>query len=294
MAGAGAYSGHDRVWDQPGGARFPSPSEFKGEKAVTAPSYDAIMGFPFPAMIKEVLVKDGDAVTRGQLLVRALDDDAAAAVELSRIQAESNLQIEYARKAFELAEIEMNKYKAAREGQGSSELEYERARLAWETKRIELDLAGQRKMEGEVRLKQAEAELARYRLTSEVDGQVKMVRVRPGHSLNESEPVIQVVDIDPMRIDVPTPTGQTMALGLKEGSPAWVLLGMEGMEWRVLKGAVYSMDPTADAASNTRRVTVELPNPDLIPPGMTVWVRFTEPDGPWRGVMASREGGTTP
>jgi multidrug efflux pump subunit AcrA (membrane-fusion protein) len=45
----------------------------------------------------------------------------------------------------------------------------------------------------------------------------------------------------------------------------------------VLKGRVLYVSPVADAAAETRRVRVELPNPTALPPGTRARVRFSPP-----------------
>ncbi len=92
--------------------------------------------------------------------------------------------------------------------------------------------------------------------------------------------MLRIVATDPLWIDVPTPTGQTLTLGLKPGDKAWVLLDLPGQP-KVWVGKVIEVGAAADPASNTRRVRVELANPNDWPSGMTAWVRFTAPQGEW-------------
>ena len=43
---------------------------FGGERAKTDPSRNAVMGFPVPTQVKEVLVKGGQRVAKGDLMIR--------------------------------------------------------------------------------------------------------------------------------------------------------------------------------------------------------------------------------
>jgi len=102
-------TGRDRVMPDPGGF---------GIKAVTRPSQDAVTGFNFSVTIEEVLVKVGDRVVAGQPMVRADAMDAEASVELQKLRAESQLDVQAAEKALELSQVEFKATKAAYEGGG--------------------------------------------------------------------------------------------------------------------------------------------------------------------------------
>lgn len=269
------------VLDPPAPARISEIAPgFGGEKAVTQPSRDAVMGFSFPVEVAEVLVTGGQDVKMGDLLVRARDEEVVQALELQRIAAESDLDVQRAAAAVELAQIQFDSANDARSREGLSKFEFDQARNSLTTRQIELEIARIQQQQRQISVRQKRAELDRYRLVAPFDGTVDVVVRQVGQAVNDSEPVVRVVDIDPLWIDVPAPVGQTITLGLKPGSPAWVLLDVPG-EPRVWPGKVVEVAAVADSASGTRRVRVELANPNRWPAGLTSWVRFTEPTGEW-------------
>ncbi|MEM1330861.1 MAG: efflux RND transporter periplasmic adaptor subunit [Planctomycetota bacterium] len=267
---SGGWSDGDSAWAQ----------SFGGVQTFTKPSADAIMGFTLPNLVTAVLVAGGDEVKQGDLLVRGDDAEQLSILEQTRIRAESNLAIDRVRKQVELAGIEYQRLKDAFEGGGGSQLEVDRARLAWETSEIDLETAELNQELERTRLDQAEALLEKYRLRAPFDGLVDEVLVDPGDTLDNAQPVVRVVRIDPLWIDVPVPVEQTLELGLTEGAPAWVLIDTPERGAPV-SGEILEVSPLADYASRSRRVRVAIENPGMLPPGLRVWVRFSEPSGEW-------------
>lgn len=266
------------------------PAEAFGIKAVTRPSQDAVMGFSFPTSVMERMVLDGEAVEAGQPLVRADDREAKAAVVLQTIRAESTLDVEAERKALELAELELEATQLATEGGGGSTFELQRSQLAADTAKLRLDASQQRLQEQQVSLEQLQARLDKHTVSAPFDGIVESVLVAIGDSVRESDPVVRVVSVDPLWIDVATPTEETM--GLEDGDPAWCLVRI-GDDVRLLDATIVGISPVADSVTGARRVRVEASNPRALPAGLTAFVRFSEPDGAWAELAADASGDET-
>jgi len=250
---------------------------FGGVQTFTRPSRDSVMGFNAPTRVVEILVRGGQRVTAGQLLIRGDDAEQLAIVRQTALRAESELQVERAQKAADLAAVEYGSTQDAYGRGGSSQFELDRSRLAMETARIDVETAKLNQALEHVRLDQARALLAQLRIEAPFDGIIDEVAVELGRSIDRAQPAIRVVSIDPLWIDVPAPAGETIRLGLKDGDPAWVLV--DAPEARGVRvGRVIEVSPVADYASRSRRVRVEVENPGSLPPGLRVWVRFTEPD----------------
>ncbi|MEL6497004.1 MAG: efflux RND transporter periplasmic adaptor subunit [Planctomycetota bacterium] len=245
-----------------------------GVKAVTRPSRDATMGFPFPTSVAEVLVRDGLPVKRNQMLVRADDAEAVAAFAIAQIRAESTLDIEIQELTLQLAEAELKATQAAFEGGGGSTIELDRARLTRDQTRVQLEAARQRDIEADNSLIQLEARVNDHHVMAPFDGIVDIVFVDVGDSVRDTDPAVRVVAVDPLWVDVATPTEQT--LNLEPGDPAWVRVRI-GDEPRVLPATIVGISPVADSVTGARRVRVEAPNPDGLPAGLTAFVRFEEP-----------------
>lgn len=255
---------------------------FAGTRAVTRPSQDATMGFQAPTTIKEVAARPGASVAKGQVILRGDDAEDVALLKLQQLQVENPLPVARARAAMELADVE---YKRLREildrGGSASQLEVDRARLNYEVARIDFETAQLQQAQNVIQLERLQARVERVRLQAPFDGVVDSVLADVGQIINESQVVIRVVSVDPLWIDVNAPTSDARTLTLQPGDQAWILADVAGNA-RLTGGKVVEVAPTADSASRTRRVRVELPNPagpQRLLAGEPVWVRFAPPAG---------------
>lgn len=281
-ASAQSSTGSERFFlEGRGGLMGPaSPFErFGGIKAVTRPSRDAVLGFSLPTQITEVGVVGGQRVSRGDLLVRGDDEEDIALLETQRIRADTDLPVQRAVGQSELADVEWERAQEAFSRTGISQLEYDRARLAADTAKIDVGIAKNTLAQDRAQVVRFEARVRRLRLQAPFDGIVEQVLVDVGQSVSEAEQVVRVVNIDPLWIDVATPTKRTLELGIETGAPAWVAMDLPG-DLRVFEGRVVEVSPVADAASGTRRIRVEVANPEQIVAGVTAFVRFTPPETP--------------
>jgi RND family efflux transporter MFP subunit len=251
-------------------------ASFEGDKAVTRPSRDSVMGFSFPTQIEEVAVRGGQAVKAGDLLVRAKDASVVAEVELYKLQSENKPAIDHAQAGIDQAQIEFDSQVNAKKSNAATQIEYDRAKNTLDTKKIELDQAQYTLDLYKAQWKVKVEELDKYRLKAPFDGRVDQVMVDVGQAMKESESAIRVVKLDPLWIEVPAPVDLTLSAALKEGDAAWVLMDLPG-EPKVYPGRVIELVSVADSASATRRVRVELRNPQEWPAGLATYVRFTPP-----------------
>ncbi len=260
-----AQARHDELW-----------RDFQGVRAVTKPSQDAMMGFTLSTRVVEVLVEGGQQVHQGDLLVQGDDSSDKAEAAFQRARAETELPRKRAEGQAELAKLEYQRQLQAKEKGGANPLDIERARAAEQAARIDYQLAILNEVLAKHQADAAEARVAKLSLRAPFDGVVDVVRVNKGQSVRDGEPVVRVVAIDPIWIDVPAPTALTIKLDLKTGSPAWVML-QDDVKPRIYTAKVIEVAPTADPASGTRRVRVEMANKIHLVPGMNAQVRFTPP-----------------
>ncbi len=254
-------------------------SQFGGVMCVTAPSRRAEMGFQQPSKIAEVLVRGGAEVTKGQVIVRGDDAEEIALLKLQKVRAESDVPVQRAKAGMDLAKVESERLEDIKGKGGSSPQEVERARLTYETARMDY-LAAQRQQTEEVlQLPRLQARVDRLRIEAPFDGVVDLVSVDVGQSVGEADKIVRVVNIDTLWIDVGAPTQNAKTLTLKPGDTAWVMLDVAGQPM-MRQAKVIEVSPTADLGSRTRRVRVEVANPkgpQRVIAGEAAWVRFVEP-----------------
>jgi len=254
-------------------------ASFSGNRCVTRPAQDAVMGFSLPTQIIEMLAKGGQKVTAGQMLLRGDDREESATVRLQKMQAETDLPVQRAKAAADLAELEYNRLKDIKDKGGSGLQEVERARLTFETSRIDWELAKIRQAQEVLTVERMESRLDRLRLKAPFNGIVDAILVDVGQAVSENEKVLRVVDISKIEMDVGSPTEDPRTWKLTVGDKAWVLLDVAGSP-RLSEGRVDEVAPTADLGSRSRRIRVVIDNPEgptQLIAGEPAWVRFSEP-----------------
>jgi RND family efflux transporter MFP subunit len=267
--------------------------EFGGYRAFTRPSRDATMGFSQPTQVQEILVKGGQSVKAGELLMRGDDREDQALLKLQRMRAETDLPIKGAKAAMDLAELEYQRLQEARQQGGSSPQELDRARLTLDRATVEYQQAILNQRQEVVQIERLDARIVHLRLQAPFDGQIDTIQVDVGQSVSENDKVIRIVNVDLLWIDVPASMMDEATQLVKDGDKAWVLVEAGG-KFRMMEGKVIEVSPVADFSSRTRRVRVEFANPagaSRLVAGDPAWVRFTAPPEGVAKKVAAHEGG---
>ena len=285
---------------QIGSVRVPPASErwntrakaFGGIEWVSRPSRDAVMGFTQPMEVEKVEVVGGQAVKRDQILVRGREGEALAALQVQKIRGSNRGPVDAAKANAELAQIRFDAAKKAQADVAMSPYEFQERRLALESAMASLVNAQAEFKQEQERIKQAEETVERYRVRARFDGIVDLVVAEAGQTTDIQQPVIRVVSIDPLWIELPVPTEDTLRLNLATGTVASVLLDVpsDKPEGEILPGKVLYVNPVVDAAG-TRRVRIELPNTKLWPAGTRARVKFdSAKSDPAQAKAATKEG----
>jgi RND family efflux transporter MFP subunit len=242
-------------------------------EALTQPRHDLELSFTIPGRVAAVLVEEGAVVTAGDPLVRLDDREVQARIKLLRVRAEADLQEKAAEAAWRLAQ---NEHEVAREAFADGamgEFEVARAKLEEDQARISFELAQQRRLEAELQLDEALLSLEQFTIRAPKSGIIERVVADAGETVRELTPVVRLVSIDPLRIDAATPL--ETALQIRPGHSALVRYRAAGLS-EDLEARVVHVASVADAASGTRLVRLELANPQGLPAGARVSVRFVQ------------------
>lgn len=244
--------------------------------------------------IREVRIREGDAVYAGDMLV-SLDDAVASqelvrterAIESAELPITNDVNRRYAAASLEVNAAEYQKVLDANQRYAGtvSHSEVERRRLVVEQARLAIEQAD---FETEVaratlQEKVAESELAgvrlhQHRITSPSDGLVVEVLAQPGNWINVGEPVVRVIQTDPLRIEMslaaahydPNLTGRQIEFSLPNALPSGET---------TFSGVITFVSPELHPVSGEFRVMGELPNPDRkLLPGMRGQVTILGPD----------------
>lgn len=234
------------------------PGVFSG---YTRASNQSDLAFPVPGVISAVYIKMGDAVKVGQVI--AQQDDAEEKAKLAAITAEAenaDQQIQAAladrdKKRVDLKRTEEVFRELIAKGQSNSEVDSARVD-------VKIGEISVKFREGEAKEKKAQVALQVVRvnqkkLLSPLTGVVSKVDLHAGEGTDIQRPTgIQVVQNDPLWVDVNIPSAQTAQL--RKGQSLNIQYDAAG-EWTPAQ--VILLSDVADPRANTRLVRLQMANP---------------------------------
>ena len=279
VTGAAAAPADERQEPRLGGGDI--PLGLQGLRALSRPSSEHKVSFASPGVIHQILVKDGDAVKKDQVLAVQNEAEEIAKLEIAEFEAgkAADQYIKAAEATLNKAMVDLKRLEqlfAAEIAQGRSNTELDAAKAEVAVSEATLDL---RKYEKDVKARQAKLQklkLDEKRVKSPVDGFVLRIEAREGEGADMSKTAIQVVRNDPLWVEVDVPTGRAKTLKMSQALEARYA---DEEQWR--QGKVIYMAPYANAGSATRRVRLEMPNPEKREAGVQMFVRL--PDVPGGG-----------
>lgn len=234
------------------------------------PSVVVDVGSPVVGVLDKVHVERGDAVRKGQPVARLTDEveRAAAAVAMARMQNEADLFAaqsarDFARRKAERTETLFKQNMISGQARDQADTE---ARLA----EMKVSQAEEQRLQAAQEVKLARAQLATRVINSPVSGVVIERYLSAGERIEE-KPVVKIAQVDPLRVDVILPA--TMIPQIRRGATATVTPELPGA--RARSASVTIVDRVVDAASNTFRVRLQMPNPGgELPAGLRCKVAF--------------------
>jgi RND family efflux transporter MFP subunit len=196
-----------------------------------APAVEVNIVAPFPELLEAVVVKEGEAVRRGQVLARF----RTTAIGPAAASAEAQLR--------------------------AAAADYQRMKNLLEEGAVaprDLESA-----EAQLRAAEAAEALAKKHLdeavvTASLDGVVAHRYVQGGDRVGDGDPLFRLVNTDELEFEASVPTG---ALGsVHPGAP--VALTISGIAGLVVEGRVARVNATVDPATRQVQVYVAVPNRD--------------------------------
>jgi multidrug efflux pump subunit AcrA (membrane-fusion protein) len=239
--------------------------------AISYPSEKSQPPFYAPGIIDSILVKEGDRVHKGDLLMTedmALEKDELAAL---RVESESTKTVEYAIADHEAKLVERDRLEAAAAKGVASPAELEEAIAQEKTTAVRIDLAKEENQKARFETQKQADKVARMELHSSIDGIVQTLNLHLGSGVDPSKPdgACVIVNNDPLWVEMRLPSIQAAALKLQQKLDVRYL---QNDPWQ--QGTIIYFNPVVDAASDTQVVRLELANPDQRPSGLHMTVRL--------------------
>jgi RND family efflux transporter MFP subunit len=222
------------------------------------------IGAPSAGVIEHILVDRGDVVQVGQTLVRLQSNVERAALAVARERAAQEGDTRVAAGAADLAQRELRRAKELHDENFVSQTYLDKQRAEAEVAGGRSTQAAERRKLAQREVQLASAQLAQRSIASPISGVVVERLLSPGEFVDQ-KPILRLAAIDPLRVDVLVPA---IAFGQIEA-------GMQGIVTPELLNTaphtafVKTVDRVIDAATNTFRVRLELPNPKhALPAGL--------------------------
>lgn len=222
------------------------------------------VGSGVPGLIESIAVDRGDRVERGQALVQLVARVERAALAVARERAAQQGEVAVARSSRELAERELERARELHAQNFVSQTYLDKARAEARVAGGRNESAQERRSLAAREVELAAAQLAQRTIRSPIDGVVIERFMAPGEFVDQ-KPMLRIAAVDPLRVDVLVPAS---AFGqIAPGQRASVV--PELLSRSAHEAVVRTVDRVVDAATNTFRVRLELPNPGAaLPAGL--------------------------
>lgn len=210
-------------------ARRDVPSYFTGTATIEAQQQAQVLA-KIAGTVQEILVEEGQDVSKGQVLLRLDEAEERARLEELRVRAES-------------AQREYERVQALREGDLASGRELDDQKLLAD--------------EAQAKLQVGQIRLGYMQVRAPFSGRVTLRHVHVGETVQVNQALFDLADFDPLLVRVYMPERQVERI--HEGQTVRVV--PDGRVSEACQGRVRMISPVVDTRSGTVKVTVELLDP---------------------------------
>lgn len=239
---------------------------------MTSPSRTAVLAAVLPARIATLTAAEGSTVKAGDVVVTLEDGVQRTKTEMARAAAESTLEVEQARVRSDLARRQLDRMIALYGRDDSSSKELHDAQAACDLARLDHELARFNHAQARRQYERERGLLEEYTLRAPFDGYVVEHLKRAGEAIDQLEGMVRLAALDPLLVvlDCPLAPAPQVFVGQR------VTVEPTDGPWEARLGTVVLVSRVADAASQTVKVKVEVPNEDAgWPAGLKTEVDFT-------------------
>ena len=239
-----------------------APQATKPSGCLIEPEQVADVGSPVTGVIERLPVALGDTVDSGQALVmlRADVERASAGVAALRSQVDAEVKAAQANVVLARQKVDRARQLLAQDFVSAQALEQAVAEAEVASQKFKMAQSQQRIYGQEQAV--AQAQLGLRTLRSPIRGVVVERYNNVGERV-EDRPVVRVASIDPLRVSLMVPIAQYGQVAV--GDSMSIRPELPGLD--AVRATVQYVDKVVDAASNTFRVRLTLPNPGHRLPG---------------------------
>lgn len=227
------------------------------------PSEVVQLGSPVTGVIESILVERGDLVNENQIVAKLTGNVERRSIDLASLRAADAAEVQAAVAAKEHAKREKNRAILLFQKELVSKQFVDKAITESELAEHKLEQARTNQEQSQIELNLAKAKLSQRIIRSPINGVVTERYAAPGQRVQE-KPVLEIVKLHPLKVEVVVPAAHFATLNI--GDKLEITPELDGFS--SVEATVSIVDRVIDAASNTFRVTLDLPNTDhKIPAG---------------------------
>jgi len=222
------------------------------------------VGTAVAGVVAQLPVERGDLVRRGQVVAQLNNEVERAAVAVARERATASGEVAATSVAQEAAQRELERASQLVDEQFVSKTYFDRQKAEAQVAGGRAEQAQERRRLAAREVELASAQLALRTIRAPLDGVVVDRFVSTGEYVDQ-KPLLRIAAVNPLRVDVLVPAA---AFGqVQPGGKGKVVPELLNRSEHV--AVVRSVDRVIDAASNTFRVRLEMPNPNgALPAGL--------------------------
>ena len=258
----------------PSAAQADQPSataEHRSIIGITGPQREATLAAVQPGRIARIAAPEGSVVEEGSLVFALEDGVQQARVEMAKSAAESTLEVELAEAKWERAQRDLDRLVRLHGSESASSKELNDARSDARIARLEHELAKFAHDQAALAFRREREALDQYYARAPFTGYVVEHLKHDGESVEESEGVVRLVQVDPLQVLVDCPLA--LAPFVRTGERIHVRPFDADCDARW--GTVVLASRVADGASQTFKVKLTVPNGDAAwMSGLKVVVEF--------------------
>jgi len=245
-----------------------------GEYNCLIEAYESVdVRSPVEALIESILVRRGDVVKKGQVLVRLESAAERAALDLAKARATMQGELKAAEARLELAHRKYTRAEELFKQNFVSSTARDEAEAEFKLANEQLRQAQEARQLAELEARRSGELVAMRTVRSPFDGVVVEKLQSPGEmaTTNINQPILKLARIDPLHVEVVLPVSE---YGKIRNGMKGTVMPEKPIEGKY-EARVKVVDRTVDAASGTFGARLELPNPKAaIPAGVKCRVRF--------------------
>lgn len=253
----------------------------------------AVLASTRSGVIKHIDVQDGDLVPAGLIVAQIRDDLASAEAATTALKAENDVDLRYAVKLSELAQLEYSRALALnKEIPGAqSELTVRNLKVAAERALLQIEQASHQLEIARLEHKTAQIVLAGYRVKAPFEGVILRVQKSTGEAVREGEPIADLANLNELRVEGFLPL--ELAWMVRRGFPVEVQVDIPGVELEVenvrFTGEVVFVDSEVQEVSQKVRICARVANSQgLLKSGLIATMRIPGVESPKVAIKTKR------